>query len=502
MKVTVRSELVHILMAAMEAAWLSPVLLAISFVIAEPDQVMLGFSLWLLLYVSRFVTRRMVGAQLDLGRSRLLLLYLVAVSMVIALKVQNYPNLSWLSTEWLRQLASDGFHLGPALGPVVLSVATVAYAWWRALQVAQERPHPAYLFRQFQVGLAALVGSTFLASRAGYAGQFLPWVFWFFFWGLLAIAVGRREDIARNRRASVETYWLPILLAVTGLVVVVGGVVSALYSRQILDTLLLLLQPVGQAFDLLLYVIAIPIGFLIELLLILLRPLLGPLLAELMRRMGRIQVQPAGNPLDELLKQQQRQTLHVPEPLVAVLKIALITLILLGVFLLLARSLRRWRADDEGDVEETHESVWSRAELWAALRALWRRLLNALGIGRQKVRSLAPAPATDEERAAHTVRQIYQRLMEMAAGLGRPRPPSSTPYEYLGNLVAVLPISRSDLAAITDAYVRARYGDAAEREDVEAVQLAWQRVKEEGAAVKAALAKEAKARRSRQEPSH
>jgi hypothetical protein len=119
--------------------------------------------------------------------------------------------------------------------------------------------------------------------------------------------------------------------------------------------------------------------------------------------------------------------------------------------------------------------------MWAGLRALWQRLLLAVK-GR---RPLGTRPAGrllgDEYRASLSIRQIYGRLLQMAARLGRPRSPERTPYEYLGELKELLPVCVDDLSAITEAYVCARYGAAAaDIQTLDAVEQAWQRVRQEG----------------------
>jgi hypothetical protein len=483
-----RSQFATIFGAAMEAAWLSPLLLFFSATLGGSSVVMVGWRLFLLLFLTRSAAFYLAGAELDPGRSRTLLLYLAAASFLLALKIQNYAGYSWLSAGWLQALAGDVIEATPALAEIVLTIACVVYAWWRGLRLAQSGQHPSAFFSQFQIGLFAVVAATFIASRVGYGVSFVPWLFWFFCWGLLAVAVTRLQDIARNRRSEVESYWLPILIAVIALVLLGGGLTALAYAHELIAALRLLLDPLLQVLDLLYQGIILLVTLLILPFAYLLQAIMTWIVSQ-QRRQDETIIQPQA-PFDDLLKQMQRGGVHVPPQFTLVLKVLLVIAIVVIVLKLLQGMLNRMRALEDEGVAEIHESVWSPAELWAALRSLWLRLLNALGIGRQQVVAHVVAPVTAQERAALSVRQVYQRLLAMAAALGHPRPPNRTPYEFLGDLISLLPSSQADLHAITDAYVRARYGvDVTGASDVDLVQQAWQRVKDEGVRVKAEMAR-------------
>ncbi len=82
-------------------------------------------------------------------------------------------------------------------------------------------------------------------------------------------------------------------------------------------------------------------------------------------------------------------------------------------------------------------------------------------------------------RAAARVRRIYAQLMDLSAEIDLPRPPSHTPLEFLGTLQRGLPAVRHDLATITNAYLKVRYGELPETQaEVSAVEQAWQRTRE------------------------
>ncbi len=471
-----RSELVDLLATAMEAAWLSPVLLLLGYALALPGVALAGLPLFVLFYLARLVTRLLAAAQLDLGRSRLLLVYLSAGSVLVLIKLRIYPALPWFSMDWLAQAASDALNASPAQGPLLLTVGTGIYLWWRTARLAATPLRPASVFRNLQIGMVAVLVSVIVASLTGVEAELVPYILWSFLWGLLALAVARLEEIARSRRTALEGYWLLIVFAVVMLVLVGGGALAALYRRELTDVLVMLLAPLGRLIEILFLIIALPLGYLIELLVALFRRFIVP------------RQQPMQQPedsLQKLLEDLARQDQPPPPYLEDALKVILIALVLVVVFRLLARSLRRRRAVDEGDAEEVRESVWSLAELLASLRALWQRLVTATQAPRRQrgAKAIGRDQAQADE-AALSIRHIYVRLLRLAASLGRPRLPERTPYEYLSELQALLPVCSDDLCTITEAYVQARYGLATDVQSLRLVEQAWQSVRQQAATMR------------------
>jgi hypothetical protein len=85
--------------------------------------------------------------------------------------------------------------------------------------------------------------------------------------------------------------------------------------------------------------------------------------------------------------------------------------------------------------------------------------------------------------AAQRIRQIYTDLLDLAAKLKYPRYPQQTPLEYLPELNKAFPDSQAELALITQAYQRIRYGELPEMQaEVNAIESAWKHVQVEGKA--------------------
>ncbi|MBN1967079.1 MAG: DUF4129 domain-containing protein, partial [Anaerolineae bacterium] len=80
--------------------------------------------------------------------------------------------------------------------------------------------------------------------------------------------------------------------------------------------------------------------------------------------------------------------------------------------------------------------------------------------------------------AALTVRRIYAQMAALAAQRGFPRAPSETPYEYRDALDEAYAGSHTEVALVTEAYVRVHYGEAPEsQEALQQVIDAWQHLK-------------------------
>jgi preprotein translocase subunit Sec61beta len=83
--------------------------------------------------------------------------------------------------------------------------------------------------------------------------------------------------------------------------------------------------------------------------------------------------------------------------------------------------------------------------------------------------------------AAARVRRIYAQLMELCHHLGKPRPRSSTPLEFLPQMELIFPQNTVGLALITQAYIKIRYGEYPETtEDIEDVMHAWEDISKYG----------------------
>ncbi|MCI0520006.1 MAG: DUF4129 domain-containing protein [Chloroflexi bacterium] len=141
-------------------------------------------------------------------------------------------------------------------------------------------------------------------------------------------------------------------------------------------------------------------------------------------------------------------------------------------------AVRRFVRRDEAEDEQDAEAVSGQGDLLAMLR---NTLRNRLAKMMQDLEGALRLNRARRYLAAARIRRIYAQLMDLSAGLGKPRPASWTPLEFLPRLEETFPALNADLEAITTAYLSVRYGELPETvEEVDAVEHAWKRVSAAG----------------------
>jgi len=474
MRLSWRDELLYLLLALMEVAWFWPLLAALASLSGRSGAVPSVAGFLALLLLALYLARLVLSWRLDLTRSRVLVGYLAAVSFLIALKLQLYGHYGWLDLAWLREALGDLLTL--SFTPTALVIVTVAYVWWRGLRLGQEHPTMGAVYYRFQAGLVGLIAALILSSQARIQLDVSPFIFGYFFCGLLAVAVVRLETMASGeKRTSLGGYWLSVFLVVTITVLGLGGLAAALFSyntfQAVIAAFLKILLPI---YELLARVILAIVSVLFMIIYF--------FLSWLLSGSQTATPPPTPAPTPDFLMEWQKQEaklLNLPPALVTFLKAVVAIAILALILFLLMRTLRRRRVRGAGGVEEIRESIWSSAEFWRGLRRLWQRLLDRL-FGRRPVARpsyLSLLEKGEAYRASLSIRQIYARLLAWAAQHGLPRRPEETPYEYLGDLRRALPAATPDLRTITEAYVHVRYGDLpASADELNAVRESWERV--------------------------
>jgi hypothetical protein len=118
--------------------------------------------------------------------------------------------------------------------------------------------------------------------------------------------------------------------------------------------------------------------------------------------------------------------------------------------------------------EQTQESLKPDSDLREVSRSLRKRLRRFLE-GRVQTSHAA------------RIRRIYGELMALSARLEHPRPRAVTPLEFLNTLNVLFPSAAAELATITSAYIKVRYGEFPESpQELQGVLLAWERVRAQG----------------------
>ena len=463
-----RQEILYALLLVMEVCWLAPAVAIVSSLAAR--QPLPAWAIFAL-YLAAFWSGRLIHhLQLDAARSKVLAIYLCAACILVFLKLLHYGAYSWLSVDWLARLGADLASSLRHLPPAAVTVAVGLVAWWRGLGLSGRPATLGLVVARFQAGLVAFVVVLVLATQVPRVDVSLP-VFGYFAGGLLAMAIARVEGIAGGRGQPADRFWLGVLALAVGLVLVLGSaiVVALVSSGSLVAGVFAVLSPILEMLGALFLLLLTPFGYLAEWLVNLLRPLTAgvrPLLPVL----------PTPGPE---LEQGQGQVVQLPMPLQGLFHAAALVAFLALAVWLISSALSRRRDYMAGDLDEIRESVGGLGSLWndarAAAASLWARLT-----ARARQRTILPGLSLGQEVASLSIRQIYARLLLLAARLGAPRRPEQTPYEYLGDLGRLFPTARDDLTVVTEKYVRARYSpEAPTSEDVRSVREAWNRFRKE-----------------------
>ena len=344
--------------------------------------------------------------------------------------------------------------------------------WRRAVTLARQPVYVDVVLGSFQWGVLML----FLFSLApglvdpqGSIGLelFIPFMFLGLF-GMAAARIGDLSDLRGGRRLHFGRGWLlAIGLSVLGVVGVAFGFAQLLNG------------PLGA---LLYQLVVLILGVIGGLTLLLVMPLMSWLM-EFVRRFSagidltqfnrdmqgllsqlqELAQKQKGGALDELIRMARASQPYMLVGILAALAAAI----------LLAMGLRRVRRALRG--LDQGETILSAGDLAQQLRDAARRraqeLLDALN---KRLRLTQAARLIQAAR----IRWVYAQLMELCEKQDHPRPQADTPLEFLVKMERFFPQYPAELALITHAYLKVRYGELPESpQEVDEVLAAWERVK-------------------------
>jgi hypothetical protein len=288
---------------------------------------------------------------------------------------------------------------------------------------------------------------------------FLPTLFCFLFCYLIALALARISDLSDSLGSRLPGFNLQWASGI-GLAALCMVIISLLLSKIInLDVaeflgsgLSLLIQLVVGAIVLITSPILLAVVAVIQFLFKLLAPNLNNMLNQTELD--------AGNKLLEDLQNQITKTTNF-DPRLLIMIGVLLLIVILAILQLRWKPWQRITRGEDG-LSETAGNF---------------RLSNPL-------KNLFPSITQRRRRksatsliAAARIRHIYAQLMNLCEKLGKPRPRSLTPNEFLPQMYNLFPLNQKELGTITEAYINVRYGELPEtNEDIREVLDAWQRI--------------------------
>jgi hypothetical protein len=451
-------------LTAMDMCWLFPwaVLIGLWTDPARPRALLSPASVFGLVLLGALTTQTLGRRAVSNRAARFGLVGVGVLAVLVAVRFDQYPSAAGL--EWLGSIVGAlAVVIGQVSGPA-LAFALGLFLWWRGVRLGSQMASFSDVESVFKWGIGWLVSFALVmavSTRPGLlptiTAQTTPFVVGFFFVSLLTLALGRLESLrTRTRALAVNTQWLGVLVLVAGLVVLVALVIGQLLS---FDLLIVATRPLfdllGQVLMLAMYVVVIPLAYLVEWLVYLLLSLLPANTNQQPPQL--LQPSDVGNRLQRLLAQE------IPPEVLVALKAAGAALVLLVAVLVVAHAASRWRRSsiDPDTSAEERDSLWEAGRLRRALLGLLRRLFS-FGRGAKTAAGSAAHGSNGIEGSLvsepSSIRELYRQLLRLGASVGAPRGVATTPLEHLPSLQNSLEPA-DDAAQLTQAYIGVRYAE-------------------------------------------
>ncbi|MFH1928744.1 MAG: DUF4129 domain-containing protein [Chloroflexota bacterium] len=464
-----RRELLLLSVSLMEICWLYPWTTLLIRFTDEQQHNMSAPTLLIVLLLALYLTRILSGVDIPILIYRLVMVGGALLSVLAFLWLHFHARHQLIGWHWLVAMASHALDFSyrvPYEWPVFL---LVSYLWWRGIGLAQSTLGTETVGFRFRWGIASYIWFHLANLVWGNSRDLYPLIFAFFFCGLVSVALARAEDVSQRHvgiHSPFNAGWLGILLGGTLLVLLLGGGLAAVLSVSGVSTILQWLHPILSILRAVLNAVIIALAYLLQPLMKFLIHLGQRFLGEqFMRDLG-----PEEQKLLELVPYDQQIALApwYLQALKIVVLLAIIAVVLLAVFWTVNRRRQR---EAQGRPEE-RESVWSSANMG-------QDLIGALRGGLQRLKEgLASLGQRGSDWYSFTsVRRIYASLVRLATSAGYPRERSVTPYEYMSGLYETFPGNEPEVQTITEAYIRAHYGEVPfSEEELDRVREAGQRI--------------------------
>lgn len=472
-----RPEFLYLSWVTMEMALLTPFILA--FMPWTRFYPPLAFMMWMFLVVliPFNLSRIMNLAHWPLFRQQNIIFLSFLITLFLSLRLMLYPDYTFLSLDWLGELAGHfTTRSHPLLGRDLWTFFLLAILWWRGISIAGRRVDINDLGLRVRVGALIFMPAVITLAIFRLPWSPAPFVLLFALAAMMSIALTRAEQLEKERSGRnypMRPRWLLMVFGTSFLVISVAWSLAAVLSGSQLPFFLSWLHPLWTAalfsgaiiFTTITY-LTIPIVAIFERLAffinteILNRQPPDPAAAATAPTDNAAEINETWSRLLEWLSNPSSQMGFLISRIVLFLFLLLVVLLVLLLLDRYFRSRRPAFADGEGPAGTHHLEDDLEPE------GFGHRLLRRLGLMRQF-------------RAA-SVRRLYRQMCRAAATHGYPRSEAETPFEYLDTLGEAWPEGRPEAALITDAYVRVRYGEVPEtREEFKALRDAWHRLEKQ-----------------------
>lgn len=447
-----RKELLYVTLAIMEHCWFYAWMM---FLLGHSAKGGLLFTATLgTLLLAMYFTRWLHQRESSLQWQRALTLLLCLANTLLLLRLYVYSGQSLVDFSWLGRFLWEIGDVMQRISPALVLFCAGLYLWLRGVALAQRDLSVETVGFSFRLGIIAFVW-LFLARILIPGADASGLAFAHFFVGLVAVGLARIESVSQSRlgiRSPFDGSWLAILIGSTLALSGLSAMATALFSVRNVVTVFSWLKPVISWLGQLLAPLETLAAWLLELLIGFLIRVFSGLFGQEVEGLS-----PFTRIAEQLERFGQAEPVQGPFKFVLlIIKWGLLGLALATVLAILAFSVNRVRRALEED--SSKEAIWEATskesqagDNGAGLQNRWHKL------GEEILARLATLRGQDYSLAS--IRQIYASLVRLAAASGFPRRAAETPYEYAATLERAFAGSSEEIRIITEAYVRAHYGE-------------------------------------------
>lgn len=443
-----RVAFLHLLLAAMQAAWIAPFLALVWTPALSPWE---AYAIALGGLLAWMVVLELLSRAAESPRYDMLALGLLVASCLLLVRLVLYGGGRPWDLSWIGRSLADTANWTNGLPPVVVLLAANLLLWQRASAATSRDLNFFSVGLTFRSGLLLLLlGGALVTGIRGAAPLGLLWLYLAL--GLSAVAVSRISEKATDAqsigRLLPPRRLLQTLAAVSG-AIGVSWLVSLIYTDAGIRGFFRLFDPLWQLLRPLLLALLVVLARLLNPGLLWLEAAITRMLASFSPDLAELGPPATGtaagpNPFERLPAwpfELARDALIIAGAVLAVLGLIIFLLLYLE---RVHKSGLAGEAEDEG----LDRATFGGGILGRTLGSLRGAagLVRRFGVGRDLL-------------AAISVQNIYANVCRLARQRGRPRLPSQPPDDYLPVLAQVFPGQEERLRRITAAYMRVHYGD-------------------------------------------
>jgi hypothetical protein len=418
------------------------------------------FILALFFIGSYLFSRWLTSRKWSLGLERGLLIGWIVFIMLLGWHLLAAGRIHMTSGQFFAQILAE--HLSPQTTFVFWALLFSLICVLRGVQINRYPAGGRDLVLTLRWGLV-LFGIFALLFGREHFSFFLPAFFFFLLACLTGMSLARVAGLAEQsggRLPGFTWHWAAGIAGTAGLVTLLGLLASLIINLDVAELLgkglVTLLQLVTGAMVVITSPLLVVIIAVVQFLLTLVAPELGEVIDQDLVNLDQ--------PFLEQWEDTAVEKTHIDPALFLMIGVVLL-IVVIAVIQLKRRNGRRLPPVEEfsTDIREPQKKANPLRDLFASRE-------------RRKKRASAKSLL-----AAARIRFAYSQLMELCEKLGKARPRAVTPLEFIPRMDSLFPDNPDDLRAITQAYIKVRYGEYPETDaEVTAVLDAWKRLNELG----------------------